>query len=62
MSFQNCRRPNTSLCKCLTSHVLVHPGTVNMLKGPKHCSNMHDRSFITFAHHSGKISVEKGLS
>ena len=29
-------RRKMCLCKCLKGHVLVHPKTVSMLKGPKH--------------------------
>ena len=36
MSFRNYRLLNTCLCKCLKSHVSVHPRIVNMLKDPKH--------------------------
>ena len=59
MSLQNYRLRNTCLCKCLKSHVSVHPRTVNMLKGVKHCFNLHDSSFMSFVHDSGKISVGK---
>ena len=62
MSFQNYRLQNACLWKCLKSHVSVHPSSVNMLKSPKHWENLQDSSFISFAHHSGKILVEKSLS
>ena len=42
MSFWNYRLLNTCLCKCLKSHVSLHPRTVNMLRGPKHCCNLQD--------------------
>ena len=59
MSYRNYRLRNTCLCKCLKSHISVHPRSVNMLKGPKKGSNLHDSSFISFVYHSGKISVGK---
>ena len=62
MSFQNYRLRNACLCKCLKSHVSVHPSSVNMLKGPKRCENLKDSSFISFVHHSGKNLVGKSLS
>ena len=62
MSFPNHRPPNKCLCKSLKSHVSVHRRTVNMLKRPKHCCNLHDSSFIDFVYHFGKISVGKSLS
>ena len=34
--------------KCLTNPVLEHALTVNTLKGPKHCPNLHDRALIIF--------------
>ena len=35
MYFRSYRRRNAWLCKCLKSHVSVHPRTVNWLNGPK---------------------------
>ena len=61
MTFRNYRLPNTRLCKYLESHASVDPGTVNMLKDPKHCRNVHDSSFISFGHDSRKILVGKSL-
>ena len=62
MFFRNYRLRNTCLCKCLKSYLSVHPGTVDILKRPKHCCNAHDSGFITFVHHSAKISAAKSLS
>ena len=62
MSFQKYRLPNTSFCKCPKSHVLAHSRTVNMLKGPKHCWDLHDSSFVSFVHYSAKIALGKSLS
>ena len=59
MPFLNFGLQDMCCRKCLKSHVLVHPGTVNMLQPPKHYFNMHDSSFISFVYHFGKISVEK---
>ena len=55
--FPNYRLQNTCLCKYLKSHVSVHSGTVNMLKGLKNCCKLHDSSYISFGHHAGNISV-----
>ena len=62
MSFQKYRLQNTSFCKCLKSHVLVYPKSVNMLKGPKHCQNLRDSTWIAFVYYSEKYSVEKNVS
>ena len=45
----------------LKSHISGHLRTVNLLKCPKHCCNIHHSSLITFVRHSGKISVAKSL-
>ena len=47
----------TRLHKCLKSPVSEYPFTVNILKGPKHCLNMHDGCFIMFFHCSKRSSV-----
>ena len=62
MSSRDYKLRNTCLCKCLKSHVSVHSKTVNMLKCPKHCCNLDDSSFISFAHQSRKMSVGKYFS
>ena len=41
MYFRSYRRRETWLCKCLKSHVSVHPRTANLLKHRKNCWNMH---------------------
>ena len=51
----------TWLLKCLKCPVSGHSWTFNMLKGPKHCSSIHDSSFIICVHHSGNILVGKSL-
>ena len=62
MPFGNYRLRNTCLCKCLKCHVTVYPRTVNILKGANHYCNLHDSSFISFSHYSGRISVGRSLS
>ena len=57
MSARNYRLRNMCLSKCLKSHVSVHPVTVNMLKGLKHCFNPKGSSFLNFVYRSGKVSV-----
>ena len=51
----------TWLLKCLKSRVSEHPSTVNMLKGPKHCWNLHGSTFIRLFHHSKRNWVGKCL-
>ena len=46
------------LDKCLKSPVSEHPSKVNMLKGPKHCLNLGDSSFIDFFITLGKTELE----
>ena len=48
--------------KFLKSLVSEHISTVNMLKGHKHCWNLHDDIFIIFVHYSEGNSVGKCLS
>ena len=62
MSFWNYGLRDTGLCKCLKSHVSLHPRKVNILKVSKHFCNLHDSSFINLAHCSRKMSVAKSLS
>ena len=59
MSFRNYRLQSTCLCKCLNCHVSVHPKTVNMLNGQKHCCNLHDSSYMNFFIIQGKFQSEK---
>ena len=49
------------IIKCLKSPVSEYRWTVNMLTGPKHCSNMHGTTFIIFSHHSHGNRIEKCL-
>ena len=62
MSFRNYRLPSTYLGKYLKRHVSVHSRTVNMLKGFKHCFNLHESSLISFVYQSGETAVGKSLS
>ena len=59
MSFRNYRLPNTCFCKCIKGHVPVHPRTVNMLMGPKHCCNLHDNSFFQLCSSLSEIFTRK---
>ena len=45
------------LDKCLEIPILEHPSIVNMLKGPKHMGNLHDRTFIFWAKITWKMSL-----
>ena len=62
MYFQNYRLRETWLDKDLKIPVTEHPSTVNTLKGPKHCLNLHDRTFIKFFNYSDRNCVGKYLS
>ena len=60
MPFQSYRLQNTCLCKCLKSHVSVHPRKVNVLNVPTRCCNLHDSSlsplFVTLGKYDWKKS------
>ena len=45
------------LLKSLKSPVSEHLWTVNMLKGPKHCLNLHGTVFVIFFDHSQRKSA-----
>ena len=62
MYFRNYRQQKTCLSKCIKSHTSTQPGTVSMLNGLKHCSNLLDGSFIRYFRHSERGSVRKCLS
>ena len=53
------QRLKVGLLKCLKRPVSEHFWTVNMLKGRKHCLNLHRRNFVRFSHHSERKSVQK---
>ena len=48
--FPKLRLQNTQLDNCLKSPLSEHRSTVNMLKGRKHCWNLHDSTFTIFPH------------
>ena len=50
--FWNYSLQKAALIKSLKSLVLEHLWTVNILKGPKHCFNLHGRIFVIFLDHS----------
>ena len=50
------------LDKCLKYFFSEYYSTVNMLKGPKHCSNLDDSTFIMFLYHSEGNEVKNCLS
>ena len=45
----------------IKSAVSEHPLTVNMLKGPKHLGNLHEKTFIIFFDHSEGKWLENDL-
>ena len=49
--FQELRTKKTWLDKCLKSPVSMDISTGNMVNGPKHCSNLHENTFIIFTDH-----------
>ena len=54
--------PKTWLDKCLKSLVSEDISTGNMVNGIKHCSNLHDRTFIIFFDQCQGNWVGKSLS
>ena len=46
--FENYRLQKAGSLKCLKSLVSEHLWTVNMLKGPKDCLNLHGSIFVIF--------------
>ena len=59
--FRNYRLQKAGLLKCLKSPVSEHLWTVNMLKGLKHCLNLHGGIFVIFLEHLDKKSAQKSL-
>ena len=59
ISFWNYRLQKAGLLKCLKIAVSEHLWTANMLKGPKHCLNLHGIIFIIFFAHSERQSGQK---
>ena len=62
MYFRNYRLSKTRLDDSLKSAVSELPSTVNMLKGPKQLSNLHESTFIRFFDHSQEKWFRKYLS
>ena len=59
--FPTLRTPKTWLDKCLKSTVSEDPSTSNMVKVPKHCSNLHRITFIKYFDHFQVNGVGKSL-
>ena len=51
MYLRNHRLQKAWLLKCLKSPVSENLWTVNMLKGPKHCLNLHGSNSVIFFEH-----------
>ena len=54
MYSRNYRLSKTLLGHSLKSAVSEHSSTVNMLKGQKHCQNLHKSTFVIFFNHSDR--------
>ena len=50
--FPKLQSVQTCVNNSIKSAVSEHPLTVNMLKGPKHLGNLHEKTFIMFFDHS----------
>ena len=59
MYLRNYRLQKAWLIKCLKSPMSEHLWTVSMLKGPKHCLNLHGSSFVKFFGHYRRTQVRK---
>ena len=57
--FGNYKLQKAELVKCPKSPVSEHLWTVNILKGPKDCLNLHSGVFPIFPDHSERKSAEK---
>ena len=62
MHCENYGLRKTWLDKCLKSPVSEDPFKGNMVNGPKHLFNLHDRTFTIFIDHCEDNGVGKGLS
>ena len=62
MFFRNYGVRNTWLDNCRKSFVPEHRATVNMLKCPKHCLNLHGSTLIIYSPQSEGNRVGKCLS
>ena len=61
MYFRNYGLPKTWLDLCLESPVSEDPTKSNMVKAPKHCSNLKDTHFTIFLDHWGANFLTKSL-
>ena len=61
ISFLNYRLEKAVLLQCPKSHVSEHLSKFHILKGPKHCFNLHGSIFVTFFYHSARKSASKTL-
>ena len=59
--FWNYSLQKAGLLKCQNNVVSENLWTVNMLKGPKDCLNLHGGNFIIYFHHSETKSAPKYL-
>ena len=59
ISFWNYRLEKVRLLKCLKRPMSEHLWTVNMLKCPQHCFNLHSSIFVIFFYPSEKNQLEK---
>ena len=57
MYLRNSRLQKAWLLKCLKKPVSKHLWTAKMLKGLKHCRNVHGSSFVIFFDHSERTTV-----
>ena len=57
--FSKLRTPKTWESKCLKSHVWEDPSTSNIVKGCKHCENLHHNICIIFNAHSQAFRFKK---
>ena len=62
MYFWNYRLRKTWLEECLKSPTSEDPSTRNFVNGLRHCSNLHDSTFIIFIDHCEEHSVREIFS
>ena len=62
MYFQNYGLAKTWLDQCLKSPVSEYPSKNNMVKAPKHCSNLKDSTFTILIDHWEVYCPTKSLS
>ena len=59
MSFENYGLPKRLLDQCLKSPFSEYPSKRNMVKAPKHCSNLKDSPFTILIYHWKSIVLQK---